>query len=197
MYKMKEDATLYVVMKSQSVKSDEIKVNFIHAFQWMRKKLQQMALNKFYIPKTYSEALELAASQTKKLELAEKKIAEDAPKIASYEAYLNTNETFSVGFVSALYGFNKFGRTDLFKWLRDNNYITKQGNGRHPMRRWIKQGLFVVKGNTTQFTPKGIDYIYNALVADGKQPLGISHYAKNGYSKLIELIRNKDKYDEL
>jgi phage regulator Rha-like protein len=67
------------------------------------------------IPKTYAEALQLAADQAKALEIA-------APKVESFDALMRSDQTMSITDAAKHFGLHP--KTEVFPYLRDRGYLT-------------------------------------------------------------------------
>ncbi len=68
-------------------------------------------------------------------------LAEQKPKVDFYDAVTGSDKAIDMGQVSKLLNIDGFGRTRLFKFLRDRNVL----DGRNiPYRRFIEQGYFRV-----------------------------------------------------
>lgn len=88
------------------------------------------------LPGTFAEALELAALKVRALEVAEAKIASDAPKVAAYDTLMDADGFYTMEATAKLGG---LGRTTLFRLLRDAGVI--QSGSRLPYQRyahWFK-----------------------------------------------------------
>jgi phage antirepressor YoqD-like protein len=69
------------------------------------------------VPKTYAEALQLAADQAKALEIA-------APKVESFEALQRSDQTMSITAAAKHFGLHP--KTQVFPYLRDMRYLTER-----------------------------------------------------------------------
>jgi anti-repressor protein len=67
------------------------------------------------VPKTYAEALQLAADQAKALEIA-------APKVESFEALMRSDKMMSITDAAKHFGLHP--KTQVFPYLRDRGYLT-------------------------------------------------------------------------
>jgi anti-repressor protein len=67
------------------------------------------------VPKTYAEALQLAADQAKALEIA-------APKVESFDALMRSEQTMSITDAAKHFGLHP--KTEVFPYLRDRGYLT-------------------------------------------------------------------------
>lgn len=151
-----QQATLLVTYMRNSEVVREFKLELVKQFYAMRNALAQPA-----VPQNFAEALELAAVKVRELEVAESKIAEDAPKVAAYDALMDADGFYSMEAVAKLGG---IGRNTLFRRLRDAGVI--QAGGRLPYQRymhWFKittstwedeHGTHV--SHTTRVLPDGI-----------------------------------------
>lgn len=112
------------------------------------------------LPQSFSEALQLAADQAKKLEL-------QAPKVEFAENILESETCIAVGNLAKTLG---FGRNRFFKMLRDDKILISKGENRNtPYQKYIDSGYFELterswpngEGITfvTKVTPKGQQYL--------------------------------------
>ena len=93
----------------------------------------------FDIPKTYAEALRLAADQSEKIERLESQITKDAPKVALAEAISFSDTSVSMNEYAKMID---TGRTRLFIQLRECGVVMQ--NSTLPYQRWIEAGYFEV-----------------------------------------------------
>lgn len=111
------------------------------------------------LPKTFAEALQVAADAHKQLEL-------QAPKIAVHDTITNSNKLSNISEVAALYG---MGRNNMYRWLREQNIVQIEMN--KPYQKYIDSGHFDFKIETknkksyytTLITGKGIALIGNLM----------------------------------
>jgi anti-repressor protein len=114
------------------------------------------------IPKTFSEALRLAADLQEKIE-------RDKPKVESYDRFISGENYQKVGEVAKILG---YGRNNFFKKLRQMGLLMSDNT---PYQKYIDRGYFVVKEKPIQMgtqiinkpqtyiTAKGIAYIDKLL----------------------------------
>jgi anti-repressor protein len=133
----------------------------------------------FEIPTTLSGALYLAAEQAKQIEEQDKLLLEQTPKVESFEHFLDTASSVSMGNLAKVLT-NKFGiqtgRNRLFEVLREMGVIMY--GSREPYQKYVDGGYFeqvFVPGKAkrgekpkftvlqTRVTPKGVDYIGRRL----------------------------------
>lgn len=133
---------------------------------------------KFAIPKTLSEALQLAADQAKQIET-------DKPKVLFAESVQVTKNTILIRELAKLISQNGYqiGEKRLFDWLRSRGYLIKKiGNDYNkPTQRAMEMGLFKVTehaithsdGVQTHTTPKvtgkGQVYFINKFLREERQ----------------------------
>lgn len=107
-----------------------------------------------------------ACLQAEKDKLAlQEKLAIDAPKVAGYEALMDSTGNISMGKAGNILG---IGRNTLFDKLRKIGYLMESNR---PYQKYLDQELFVVRAvvvngfNTSQtyLTPKGLDKIRKEL----------------------------------
>lgn len=110
------------------------------------------------VPKTFSEALRLAADLQEKIEL-------DRPKVEAHDKFISGENYQKVGQVAKVLG---IGRNKLFKFLREQKVFMADNT---PYQQYIDRGYFVVKEKPitmgeqvinkpqTYVTAKGVDYL--------------------------------------
>jgi anti-repressor protein len=142
--------------------------------------LQHGSTSVFNTPKTFAEALRLAADQQERIEEQQKQIEEQAPKVLFADAIEGSKSSCLIGELAKIISQNgyKIGQNRLFQWMRDNNYLGKSGERYNiPNQTYIEQGLFTIKkgvrsGNdgvlyttiTTKVTGKGQSYFINRFL---------------------------------
>jgi len=115
-----------------------------------RKLKEQSTLN---VPKTFYEALMLAAQQQKQIEEQQKRLTEQEPKVNFADAMIASSTSCLVGELAKVITQNGYeiGQNRLFKWLRDNGYLGKWGERKNiPLQQYVEQGLFQLKKSTWQ-----------------------------------------------
>lgn len=111
------------------------------------------------------------ADEFERRQLAEKKIAEAAPKVLAADKLLDAKDNITVGEFAKILG---EGPNKYFEWLRDHKYLISFGAKKNlPYQTYLQMGIFDVKettigpdGNTrpypqTFITPKGQVYLTN------------------------------------
>ncbi|TLP41057.1 phage antirepressor KilAC domain-containing protein [Arcobacter arenosus] len=150
------------------------KVNLVKAFSLMKQKLSQ---SNFNIPQTFSEALLLASKQAEQIELQEKLLLEQKPKVEFFEAVTNSKTAFDMAKVAKVLDKN-IGRNKLFEFLREKKVLQKDNI---PFQTFIDRGYFRVieskytkpDGSTnislkTLVYQKGVNYINKLLEREGE-----------------------------
>ena len=142
-------------------------------------------------PQTFGEALMLAAKkqleveeQQRLIEVKDKKIAEDAPKVAYADALTASDDSCLVAELAKVLAQNGYetGQNRLFKWLREHHYLGAKGDYYNmPMQQYIEQGIFkiikkpkTINGEIKIFkiamvTAKGQQYFINKFLS--KEPM--------------------------
>lgn len=95
----------------------------------------------FQIPKTYSEALRLAADQAETIEEQARYIEETRPKIEFFEAVAESKTAIDMRKASAVLDIKGFGRNNLLEFLREKGILD---GGNIPYRKYQDQGYFRV-----------------------------------------------------
>ena len=115
------------------------------------------------LPKTFSEALQLAADQAKKIEQQQLQLqTKDELILASNEASIKAGEILVREFVKAN-DIIDLGEHQFYEWMRDQGYILKAS--REPYQKYVKLGYFTWKPTeekhggefryTLRITPRG------------------------------------------
>lgn len=136
------------------------------------------------IPRTFHEALRLAADTEEERARMEQQIKLDAPYTAFGKTVSNSDGAISIGeFCKIVYEKHgiSIGRNKMFSWLRKKGYLISYGREKNnPKQKYIEQGLFVsnpvivarTQGNiqeaTTLITGKGQVYFLEKLQEDSE-----------------------------
>lgn len=139
------------------------------------------AVSPYVIPQTYAEALQLAATQAQEIELQQKQLTEQAPKVLFSDAVAGSQSSCLIGELAKMITQNGYeiGEKRLFEWMRKNGYLGSAGERRNiPNQKYIEQGLFEIKkgirsGNggvlfttqTPKVTGKGQIYFVNRFLS--------------------------------
>lgn len=111
----------------------------------------------------------------------ENKIVENEPYTELGKALYIDNNNIYIGELAKLITQNgyKIGELQLFQWLRDNGYLSKDKRGgtwNDPFQRYVSNGLFIIKrgkynkdgkfevNKTTMVTPKGQVYFFKKFI---------------------------------
>lgn len=135
--------------------------------------------NSFPIPKTFAEALRLAADQQAEIEKSRKQLEEQKPKVKLAEAITTNEMCYPLKDLASILASKgvKIGPNRLRHFLKDNHYLGERGACYNmPRHQYIEQGLFIVTEEpyTDQFghtnisrtvlvTGKGLEYFINKL----------------------------------
>lgn len=93
------------------------------------------------LPRTFSEALQLAANQAKEIEEKNAILIEQAPKVDFFDAVADSKDAISIGDLSKILGIKGYGRNNLFEFLRNKKVLMENNT---PMQRYQDMGLFRV-----------------------------------------------------
>lgn len=126
----------------------------------------------FQIPQTFSEALLLASKQAEQIELQQKQLQEQKPKVEFFEAVTGSKDTIDMGSVAKVLN-KKIGRNKLFEFLRNKGILMSSNI---PYQKYCDSGYFRVietkytkpDGSThiglkTLVYQKGVNYINKLL----------------------------------
>lgn len=132
---------------------------------------------KFYIPQTYGDALQLSAQLQKEKEQLQKEktclieqLQEDSPKVEEWERFMDSDGTISMNDTAKLL---HTGRNQLMSFLKHEKILLKD---RSAATRYVKQGYFHVDIDSgigaygreyhipvTRTTAKGLSFLYKYL----------------------------------
>lgn len=130
------------------------------------------------IPKTFSEALYLAAEQAAMLEHQQRLLEAAQPKVEFFDAVAASKDAIQIGDAAKVLGIPGMGRNKLFQFLRDQGVLMKDNI---PYQQYIDRGYFRVieqkwttrDGETrisikTLVYQRGLDFIRRLLKKQGK-----------------------------
>ena len=95
----------------------------------------------FQIPRTYSEALRLAADQAETIEKQAKQIEDNRPKVEFFEAVAESKTAIDMRKAAAVLDIKGLGRNNLFELLREKEILD---GANIPYRKYQDQGYFRV-----------------------------------------------------
>lgn len=110
------------------------------------------------LPKSFSEALQLAADQARKIEQQEKQIEQDKPAVAFALTVSQSSDEYTIEEAAKML---RTGRNTLFNWLRNNHVFTIKGL---PLQRYIDHGYFRVVMTQSQSAEGRIFTHYKPVV---------------------------------
>lgn len=183
---MNRDGFTLLVMGFTGEKALQFKLEYINAFNKMEEAIKNGGFN---VPKSFREALLLAAEQQEVIENQQKQIEEkkakieaDKPKVLFSEAVSASNKSILVRELAKLITQNGYqiGEKQLYERLRKAGYLCSVGESRNqPTQTYMNIGLFEIKKrvimdgdeakvyNTTVVTPKGVHYFINKFLGKG------------------------------
>ncbi len=177
LYYMTRDGFSLLVMGLKGAKALEWKMKYINAFNQMEEQLKNPFVSD--IPKTLPDALIAYAHALEEKDKALKQIEADKPKVALANAISVSDDDIPVGSMAKVLCQNGYqtGRSRFFAWLRENDFLIKEGKEKNqPRQEWIEKGFFKVRevpykiGTRTQInirtyiTPKGQEYFIRRLL---------------------------------
>lgn len=186
MYVMTKDGFSFLVMGYTGVKAGMFKEEYIKAFNKMEETIKNGGFN---VPKSFREALLLAAEQQEVIENQQKQIEEknakieaDKPKVLFSEAVSDSNKSILVRELAKLITQNGYqiGEKQLYERLRKAGYLCSSGESyNQPTQTYMNMGLFHLKKTSvicdgeskvytvTKVTPKGQIYFINKFLGRG------------------------------
>ena len=129
------------------------------------------------VPRTFAEALRLAADQQEQIEKQQKLISEQKPKVEFFDTVAESKTAVSMNDAAKSLNFNNVGRNKLFDILRTQKILMSDNM---PYQKYVDAGYFRVieqkwtgKDGMPQISyktlvyQKGIDYIRKLLEKEG------------------------------
>lgn len=147
----KKGCELYAT-RMTGIEGTAFAIRYIEKFNEMESELKQK------LPGSYAEALLELAHTVQKNEELENKIALDEPKVVLAESIENSNSLILIRDLAKIIKQNGYdiGEKRLFKWLRENGFLTKNVFGyTTPTQKAMNLGVFRVV-ETTKVTDKGV-----------------------------------------
>lgn len=130
-----QQATLLLTYMRNNILVKQFKKRLVKAFFEMRDQLSRENT-----PKSFAEALRLAADQAEHLERLQNKVKTDAPKVEFAEA---VNDAINCVTVQDFAKTMKTGQNRFYSQLRQDGYLQKRnGQKNKPYQQYIEQGLF-------------------------------------------------------
>ena len=134
-YLMNRDGFTILAMGFTGSAAMQWKIKYIQAFNEMEKQLSSN------LPKTYAEALRLAADQAEKLEEQNKLLIEAKQKVEFYDAVSGSKDAIGIGEVAKVLGISGVGRNNLFSILRNIGILMANNL---PYQEYVDRGYFRV-----------------------------------------------------
>lgn len=183
MYIMNRDGFTLLAMGFTGEKALQFKLEYINAFNKMEETIKNGSFN---VPKSFREALLLAAEQQEVIENQQKQIEEknakieaDKPKVLFSEAVEASKKSILIRELAKIITQNGYqiGEKQLYERLRKAGYLCSVGESRNqPSQAYMNMGLFEIKKRvivtgeeskvctTTVLTPKGVRYFVNKFL---------------------------------
>ena len=154
-YELTKIECLYIATKF----NDEARAKLI--LRWEQLENERRNGN-FQVPASFKEALLLAAHQQEEIELQQKQIEANKPKVLFAEAVSTSQRSCLISELAKIISQNgvAIGQNRLFAWMRKNGYLCNKGQYyNQPTQKAMELGLFEIK-KTTITKPSG-DVIVN------------------------------------
>lgn len=145
----------HIAMMARTEKSYDYRNYFLECERLAKQQLEKA------LPKTFAEALRLAAEQAEELERQQKLIAEQKPKAEYFDALVDRKLNINFRDTAKEIGVKE---KDFINFLLDRQYLYRDKKGQlKPIASYVDKGLFEIKewtnenksGNQTLITPKG------------------------------------------
>lgn len=135
MYIMNRDGFTLLAMGFTGERALGFKLEYINAFNEMEKKIRET----MGVPQTFAEALRLAAKQQEQLELQQKQLDEQKPKVEFFDAVAESKTAIEMKAVANTLHFKNVGRNKLFAILREKKILMSNNM---PYQRYVDCGYF-------------------------------------------------------
>jgi prophage antirepressor-like protein len=132
----------------------------------------------YQIPRTYAEALRLAAEQAEMIERQQRELEAAKPKIEFFDAVASSKDAIQIGDAAKVLGVPGLGRNKLFAFLREKGILMHDNV---PYQEYVDRGYFRVieqkwttpDGETrisikTLVYQRGLDFIRRLLAEERK-----------------------------
>ena len=135
---------------------------------------------KMNLPKTFAEALRLAADQQEEIERQQKLLIQQKPKVEYFDALVDRGLNICFRDTAKEIGVKE---TEFIKFLLEHGYLYRdQKKKLKPFAEYVDSGLFVIKeyqntnhtGNQTLVTPKGRETFRLLLTSNTEQNKQVS-----------------------
>lgn len=179
-YSLDKVETLYIATKF----NDEARAKLVLRWEELEK---EKALSGFDVPKTFREALLLAAEQQRMIEEKDKELEVVRPKAELMDKVINTEDLVDIGQASKLLKLG-FGRNTLYKLLRKMGIFFKNRN--EPKQTYVKQDYFKLKEELVTGWP---DRTYTRVYVTQK---GLEFLGKQKYDLTILSKEDQEHYED-
>lgn len=132
----------------------------------------------YQIPRTYAEALRLAAEQAEMIERQQRELEAAKPKVEFFDAVASSRDAIQIGDAAKVLGIPGLGRNKLFAFLREKGILM---HNNVPYQEYVDRGYFRVieqkwttpDGETrisikTLVYQRGLDFIRRLLAEERK-----------------------------
>lgn len=179
-YSLTKIECLYVATKY----NDEARAKLVLRWEQLER---EKALSGFDVPKTFREALLLAAEQQRIIEEKDKELEVVRPKAELMDKVINTEDLVDIGQASKLLKLG-FGRNTLYKLLRKMGIFFKNRN--EPKQVYVKQDYFKLKEELVTGWP---DRTYTRVYVTQK---GLEFLGKQKYDLTILSKEDQEHYED-
>jgi anti-repressor protein len=167
MYVMTKDGFSAVVLGFTGEQAIRFRWEYIEAFNKMEELIRT---GDYQIPKSYSEALMIAARQAEQIEQQQKQLSLQTPKVLFADAVATSDRSVLVSELAKILKQNgiDIGQNRLFEWLRQHEYLCSKGEYyNQPSQKAMELKLFEVK-KTTITKPDGTTLVTTTTKVTGK-----------------------------
>jgi anti-repressor protein len=181
-YLITKDGFTFLVMGYTGEQAGKFKEEYINAFNKMEAIIKTGG---FQIPASFREALLLAAQQQEQIELQQKQLSVQAPKVLFADAVATSDRSVLISELAKILKQNgvEIGQNRLFIWLRNNGYLCNKGEYyNQPAQKAMQLGLFEIK-KTTITKPDGSVLVTCTTKVTGKGQI----YFTNKFLKKTEI----------
>ena len=188
MYFMNRNGFMYTVMGIHGASAEELKMQFILAFETMEQKLKYGS----QMPMTYLDALKALVAKEEAYQIEKAKAKENQEVKHLYDTVVAKDKWYTMKQVADALDCVGVGRTNLYRFLRDKKILTSKNE---PIRQYQELGF--IRGSYDEWLEQyicmvsisGLRFIFKKLVQDNKILRDIS---EENWIKLCEDMSETD-----
>jgi phage regulator Rha-like protein len=161
-------ATFVMTLSKNTQKVVQCKLNLVQSFEKAKSINSGMQPK---APQSLADACRQLADQLEENDRQAAIIAENAPKVHTYEAFIETDQWYTCSEVAMIIAVPKLGQRNLIAYLKKKHILT---DDRKPYQEWVDKKMAKLLTDEmgypyTVFSAKGMERIKDKLDEDGYQ----------------------------